>query len=148
MFSVTKVIRFCYGHRLMNYSGKCRFLHGHNGKAEIELESASLDASGMVRDFEDIKGTIQNWIDANLDHATLLRQDDPLVSLLQGLGQRLFVMQENSTAESIARIIFEYAVSQKLPVSAVRLWETDLSVASYRANSGTPYGTLPGSSGS
>ena len=37
MYRVTKEIRFCYGHRLLNYSGECRHLHGHNGLAEITL---------------------------------------------------------------------------------------------------------------
>ena len=33
MFRVTQEIDFCYGHRLLNYGGKCRYLHGHNGRA-------------------------------------------------------------------------------------------------------------------
>ena len=32
MFRATKEIHFCFGHRLMNYVGKCRHLHGHNGR--------------------------------------------------------------------------------------------------------------------
>ena len=43
MFQVTRTIHFCYGHRLLNYQGKCRYLHGHNGKVEIELSSKALD---------------------------------------------------------------------------------------------------------
>ena len=38
MFRITKHIEFCYGHRLLNYAGKCRYLHGHNGKAVITIE--------------------------------------------------------------------------------------------------------------
>jgi 6-pyruvoyltetrahydropterin/6-carboxytetrahydropterin synthase len=132
MYTVTRVIRFCYGHRLMEYAGKCRYFHGHNGKAEIELAGEKLDNCGMLRDFEDIKRTIQVWIDAKLDHAMLLRKDDPLLPALRKNGERLFVMDENPTAEAIARVIFDYAASQRLPVSEVRLWETDLSVAGYR----------------
>jgi 6-pyruvoyl-tetrahydropterin synthase len=41
---VTKVIDFCYGHRLLDYQGQCRFLHGHNGRLEIDVESDGLDA--------------------------------------------------------------------------------------------------------
>ena len=29
MFQVTRELRFCYGHRLLNYEGKCRHQHGH-----------------------------------------------------------------------------------------------------------------------
>ena len=137
MYTVTKVIRFCYGHRLMAYEGKCRYLHGHNGKAEIELAGDKLDKCGMLRDFEEIKRTIQVWIDAELDHSMLLRKDEPLFPVLRKNGERLVEMDQNPTAEAIARLIFEYAASQSLPVAEVRLWETDLSVASYRRERAT-----------
>ena len=132
MYSVTKIIHFCYGHRLLNYAGKCRHLHGHNGKVEIELSSAKLDARGMVRDFEEIKRTIQRWIDETLDHTMLLRRDDPVVKLLRAKGERLMLMRTNPTAESIAKLIFDYAKRCRFPVTAVRLWETHHSFATYR----------------
>lgn len=37
MYFLTQELEFCYGHRLIHYSGKCRFLHGHNGRVEIVL---------------------------------------------------------------------------------------------------------------
>ena len=40
VYRVTKEIHFCYGHRLLDYAGKCRHLHGHNGKAVVTLEAA------------------------------------------------------------------------------------------------------------
>ena len=43
---------------------KCRFLHGHNGRVEIELEGESLDARGMLIDFGDIKSGMKQWIEA------------------------------------------------------------------------------------
>ena len=54
MFRVSKEIDFCYGHRLLRYEGKCRHLHGHNGRAVIVLEGESLDERGMLVDFADI----------------------------------------------------------------------------------------------
>ena len=59
MYKVVKEIHFCYGHRLMNYDGKCAHPHGHNGKIEIELKSERLDERGMVFDFGDMKEIIQ-----------------------------------------------------------------------------------------
>jgi 6-pyruvoyltetrahydropterin/6-carboxytetrahydropterin synthase len=41
-------------------------------------------------------------------------------------------MDVNPTAENIAKLIFEHARSQKLPVTEVRLWETPTSFAAYR----------------
>ena len=115
----------------MNYQGKCRHLHGHNGTVEIALSQETLDRRGMVVDFDDIKRTIQTWIDEELDHKMLLRKDDPALATLQQLGEPLYVMDDNPTAENIAKLIFEYARSQKLPVTAVLLWETSHSFASY-----------------
>ena len=132
MYSVTKVIHFCYGHRLLNYQGKCRHLHGQNGKVEIELSAKLLDRQGMVRDFEEIKGTIQRWIDTTLDHTMLLRKDDPVVKPLRVKGERLFLMETNPTAEAIAKLIFDYAHRCRFPVTTVRVWETSHSVATYR----------------
>jgi len=132
MFRVTREISFCYGHRLLNYDGKCRHLHGHNGRAIISLEAPRLDAKGMLVDFGEIKRHVQRWIDENLDHNLLLCREDPLLPLLVERGERVFVMDDNPTAENIARLIFAKAAEQGLPVVEVTLWETDNCNASYR----------------
>ena len=58
MYGVTREIPFCYGHRLLDYAGKCKYLHGHNGTAVISLEGESLDHLGMVVDFSKLKQTL------------------------------------------------------------------------------------------
>jgi 6-pyruvoyltetrahydropterin/6-carboxytetrahydropterin synthase len=125
MFRVTREVLFCYGHRLLNYQGKCRHLHGHNGRAVITLEGPELDSRGMLVDFVEIKETIQRWIDENLDHNMLLCHDDPLLPVLKERDERVFVMDENPTAENIARLIFNEARELGLPVVEVVLWETE-----------------------
>lgn len=132
MYAVTKEIYFCYGHRLMNYEGACRYLHGHNGKVEVELQREKLDERGMVVDFGEIRKAIKDWIDQTLDHTMLLRKDDPLISVLKEKKERFYVMNENPTAESIAKLIYDYARSKNLPVTRVTLWETESSFATYR----------------
>jgi 6-pyruvoyltetrahydropterin/6-carboxytetrahydropterin synthase len=131
MYRVTESIEFCYGHRLLRYKGKCAHLHGHNGRVEIELASPSLNDQSMVADFSDISRIVKEWIDLNLDHRMLLHKDDPLVPLLLKHDEPIFVMENDPTAEAIARVVFDHAVSRGLPVSAVRLWETGSSIASY-----------------
>lgn len=131
MFRVTREIDFCYGHRLLNYEGKCKHLHGHNGRAVITIESAELDQRGMVLDFSDIKRVVSNWIDTNLDHRMILRRDDPARAALEQLGEPLFLVDENPTAENIARLIFDYTKSQGFPIVEVRLWETPHCFATY-----------------
>lgn len=131
MFIVTKKINFSYGHRLLNYDGKCKYLHGHNGKLEIDIASKTLDDRGMVMDFSDVKKIVKAWIDNTIDHKMLLRYDDPLLEYLKEKGEPIFVMQANPTAENIAKLIYDFMVSQGLPVQEVRLWETETSFATY-----------------
>jgi 6-pyruvoyltetrahydropterin/6-carboxytetrahydropterin synthase len=135
MFRVTQEIEFCYGHRLLNYSGKCRYLHGHNGKAVITLEGNALDDRGMLVDFTDIKRSVAGWIDSHLDHRMILNVADPVVPFLQSQNEPLHLIAENPTAENIARLIYEYARSQDFPVVEVSLWETFKSRATYAGES-------------
>ena len=132
MYSVTKRIEFCYGHRLLDYDGVCRHPHGHNAVVEIEVQADRLDERNMVRDFSDIKRSVKGWIDAELDHKMVLRHDDPLVPALRALGEPVFVVDSNPTAEHLARLIFDHAASLGLPVTRVTLWETPTSCAEYR----------------
>jgi len=135
MYSVTEIVEFCYGHRLLRYKGKCAHLHGHNGRVEIEVAAASLDEQSMVADFSEVGRIVKDWIDQTLDHRMLLHKDDPLVPVLRKHDEPLFLMDADPTAEAIARTIYEHARSQGLRVTRVRLWETPGSVASYSPSS-------------
>ena len=117
---------------MLNYAGKCRFLHGHNGTAVIAIESPTLDERGMVLDFSDIKKVVSNWIDENLDHRMILHKDDPARGALEKLGEPLFLLDMNPTAENIAKLIFDYTRSQGFPIVECNLWETPRCFATYR----------------
>ena len=109
MFRVTQHIDFCYGHRLLNYSGKCRHLHGHNGRAVIVMEGEQLGPCDMLIDFAEIKNSLRTWIDSELDHRMILCQDDPALPLLKEMNEPVHVIVGNPTAENIARLIHNYA---------------------------------------
>ena len=132
MFRITQHIEFCYGHRLLNYSGKCRHLHGHNGRAVIVLEGEQLDARGMLVDFAEIKNSLRAWIDVELDHRMILCENDPALPLLKQLNEPVHVIPENPTAENIARLIYNYARRQGFPIVEVSLWESANSCATFR----------------
>jgi 6-pyruvoyltetrahydropterin/6-carboxytetrahydropterin synthase len=131
MYSVTKKIEFCYGHRLLDYDGICKHPHGHNAVAEIEVRTDSLDPRNMVCDFSDIKRVVKGWIDKSLDHQMILRGDDPLVKPLKDLGEPVYIVDSNPTVEHIAKIIFDYTRSQGFHVVRVTVWETPSSFASF-----------------
>lgn len=132
MFRVTREFEFCFGHRLKDYDGKCRQVHGHNGKACVTLAGESLDRLGMVVDFVEMKRAVGSWIDATFDHTLILHKDDPLVPLLLSAGEKVLALDVNPTTENLAKVIFEYVASKGLPVVEVTLWETPYSYATYR----------------
>lgn len=131
MFRVSQEIDFCYGHRLLNYDGKCRHLHGHNGRLVIVLEAEELDERGMLVDFGDIKRSVRTWVDNELDHRMILNRNDPIIPYLKSINEPMYLIDWNPTAENIARLVFEYAAAQGLPVREVLLWETPKSYATY-----------------
>ena len=131
MYSVTKRIDFCYGHRLLDYDGICKHPHGHNAVAEIEIRTDALDRRNMVADFGDIKRVVKTWVDRELDHKMILRHDDPLVAPLRQLGEPIYVLDSNPTVERIARLIYDVSREQGLSVVRVTVWETPTSWATY-----------------
>ena len=131
MYRVSREIDFCYGHRLLNYEGKCRYLHGHNGTAVITIEAPSLDHRGMVLDFSDIKRVVAGWIDDNLDHRMLLHKDDPAVPMLKQMNEPMFLLDMNPTAENIAKLIFDFTKEHGFPIVECNLWETPHCFATY-----------------
>ncbi len=133
MYSVTKRIDFCYGHRLLDYDGVCAHPHGHNAIAEIEVQRSGLDGRNMVVDFTDIKNVVKEWIDRALDHKMILRHDDPLVAPLEALGEPIFKLESNPTVERLAKLIYDMAHDHGLDVVTVRIWETPTSFAAYSA---------------
>jgi 6-pyruvoyltetrahydropterin/6-carboxytetrahydropterin synthase len=133
MYLVTKRIEFCYGHRLLDYDGVCKHPHGHNAVAEIDVRTDELDRRNMVADFSDIKRLVKGWIDRELDHKMILREDDPLVGPLRELGEPMYLLESNPTVERIARLIFEKSHELGLEVVSVRVWETPSSFAAYSA---------------
>ena len=132
MFQVTQEIEFCYGHRLLNYDGKCRHLHGHNGKAVIVMEREKLDDRGMVVDFTDIKKSLRTWIDDELDHRMILNEQDPALEYLRSINEPFFTIADNPTAENIAKLIYKQAVKEGFPIVEVGLWETPKAFATYK----------------
>jgi 6-pyruvoyltetrahydropterin/6-carboxytetrahydropterin synthase len=132
MFEVSEQVRFCYGHRLMDYAGRCARVHGHNARVEIVAAAPQLDGQGFVVDFSELESAARAYVDAELDHRLLLREDDPLIPLLAGANEPFVALPVNPTAENLAKLIYDYLRDKGLPVRAVRFWETETSLAEYR----------------
>lgn len=88
--SVVVKHNFETAHRLPFLDGKCVNLHGHSWWAEVTL-FGDVDRDGILVDFATIKRGLRDWIDAALDHGTMLGYDDPLIVPLTRAGCKVFV---------------------------------------------------------
>ena len=101
-----------------------------------EAQCAAPDADGVAGaqrrwagDARAVRRVQPNDIGPSID------RDDPLVAPLRQLGEPMYLLDSNPTVERIARLIFEYATDQGLPVVRVRVWETPTSFAEYGGGS-------------
>ncbi|MDD2801410.1 MAG: 6-carboxytetrahydropterin synthase [Methylobacter sp.] len=134
MFTITKEVYFCYGHRLMNHAGKCRNLHGHSVKASITIRHEQLNEQGMVCDFADIRDCVEAYIDQYLDHNFLLHKDDPIIPMLIENKERFLALDEHPTAEVLSKMLYQHLKKSGFNVAQVTLWETASAYASYSEN--------------
>ena len=121
LYKVKVQSHFSSAHNLRKYKGKCEDLHGHNWRVEIIAESQELDEIGMVVDFKDLKGAL-NEVMSELDHKYLNDID--------------YFKESNPTSENIAKYIYGKISKDNpgLPVKKVTVWETETSCATYSKN--------------
>ena len=91
--------------------GELPLHHGARGRERGDVGGPSDDHHQLVG----------QWIDSYLDHKMILHQDDPIIPELMRLGEPFVVVAENPTAENIAKLIYDRAVSHGLPVVEVTL---------------------------
>lgn len=117
MFTISKDYHFCASHHLPHLpeGDPCARLHGHNYLVTIELQSKTLNADGFVRDYRELNA-LKEYIDQTLDHR----------HLNDVLGDR------GTTAEYIAKHLYDWSKARWPEVSAVRVHETPKSMAEYR----------------
>lgn len=113
MYQIEKEHKFEAAHRLVfGYDGNCAHVHGHSWVVKFVCAGQDLDPQGMLRDFGSFKG-IRQWIDLNLDHATMVSESDgALLKFLKDNEQRHFTFAENPTSETIARFLFNLGKEQ------------------------------------
>ncbi|WP_330460390.1 6-carboxytetrahydropterin synthase [Streptomyces sp. NBC_00820] len=118
MLSITKEFHFSASHQLAHLPSDhpCTRLHGHNYVLVVELSCAeeNVNRAGFVRDYRDLD-TLKKWIDDVLDHRHL---ND--------------VMDDNPSAENLARWVHGKWSGEYPELTAVRVSETPKTWATYR----------------
>jgi 6-pyruvoyltetrahydropterin/6-carboxytetrahydropterin synthase len=77
-------------HRLPHLRGKCTSLHGHSWRVVITVTAPCLSRDVTVVEFGALKAAVRQWIDAHLDHGTMLGASDPLLTPLTSVGCKVF----------------------------------------------------------
>lgn len=128
---------FDSAHFLANYNGKCKNIHGHRWKLEVEIQSETLvgggQLDGMVTDFCDLKTAVKAMVDY-YDHALIIEKDTMRQETLNCLIQDGFqVMQVDfrPTAENFSAFFFRCMKEKGYKVKRVTVYETPTNSAAY-----------------
>ena len=139
--TATRRVQFAIGHRVMRHESKCRHLHGHNFVFFLTAEADELDELGRVMDFGVLKTGLGGWIEDHWDHGFVLSHEDKsaragidVFSQMEGIQQKLFLLQDNPTAENLAKYLIDFVGPQILHGTGVRLtkvvvYETENGIA-------------------
>jgi 6-pyruvoyltetrahydropterin/6-carboxytetrahydropterin synthase len=123
MYIIRKFFSFEAAHKLsgLRKGHKCGTLHGHTYGVTVELQSATLDRRGFVRDYGDLKA-LKTHIDIYLDHSYLNEVAE----------KKGFELLRQPTAENIAHYLYDWCARRWPEVSAVVVSETQATTAEYR----------------
>jgi 6-pyruvoyltetrahydropterin/6-carboxytetrahydropterin synthase len=108
MYTVTKKLTFESAHKLnLPYESACNNLHGHSYIAELTIGAEKLNDVGFVIDFTEMK-VIQEFLDANWDHATVLASDDPNKDEIIKVANKHYEIEgSNASAEIMCKYIVD-----------------------------------------
>lgn len=138
MFKIAKEFSFDMAHMLDGHDGKCRNLHGHTYKLQVEVAGELTESGakrGMVMDYADLKAVVKRQILDFMDHAFIYdltsENECKVAKLLTDLNSKVYGIPVRTTAEEMAKYIFNKLEKAGLAVSLVRLWETPTSYCEY-----------------
>lgn len=137
MFYLKTSASFDSAHFLYGYDGKCKNIHGHTWKVEVEIREKELiqegEKRGMILDFSDLKREVKEMCD-EMDHALIFEKGtlrSSTVSALEEEGFRLLEVPFRPTAENFAKFFFDKLKKSGLPVHRIGVYETPDNCAFY-----------------
>ena len=137
MYRICKTIELESGHLLSKHPGSCQFPHGHTRSVELVFAAETLDENDMVMDFKDVKNICEETVLSKFDHAFIYDEtsagESEIAAVVVKNGMRAAALPFRSTAENLAKWIFE-ALKVRIPcIHSVRVYETADSCAEYSA---------------
>ena len=137
MTTVTKTVKFDAAHVLTNHQGLCKNLHGHTYRVDVSVAQAEGDMRDMVIDFKDLKRIAEEVVCSRFDHAFIYSTESEgereIAAVVERYGMRTVAIPFRSTAENLARWIFDELKGRIRGLVSVRVYETADSCAEYSA---------------
>lgn len=126
---VSKEMTFDAAHKLNDYEGACKRLHGHTYKLIIGI-SGKTDRKGMVIDFSELKRIWEENIKPYLDHQYLNEKLPEMNTTAENMSHWLFSRFDRELSNYIS--ITPHAHTQDIQVEFIKLYETPTSYAEIR----------------
>lgn len=137
MFSIKTEARFDSAHFLADYEGKCRNIHGHQWRVEVEVFRKDVDTSGQTRgmlfDFGKLKADLRSET-KKLDHSLIIEEGSLKETTLAALLDEGFTVHQfpfRPTAEMFAKYFCEKMSTYGYQVKRCSVYETPFNCASY-----------------
>ncbi len=137
MYTLKVEHSFDSAHFLYGYEGKCRNIHGHRWKVEVEIKAENLiqngQLRGMVVDFGDIKKDVKKLLDY-YDHALIIEKNTLKPKTLECLLDEEFKVIEidfRPTAENFSYFFYKEIEQKGYNVGKITVYETPNNSATY-----------------
>lgn len=135
MISITKKIEFETAHRLSDYNGPCREIHGHTYKLEMTISGPVQEETDMVLDFKILKKILKSAVLNHLDHALILKDNPENHRILENYSGKITWMSTEPSVERMLLFLAD-AISRLLPqptcLESLQLYETSNSYATWK----------------
>lgn len=112
---ITKEFVFACAHKLDNYEGPCKMLHGHTYKLQVTLQGEPKN-NGMLMDFVELKNIVTVHVISKLDHRYL----NEIAGLAQPTAENLVIWIWNILRPVFGNMLYK-----------LKLWETPTSFVTY-----------------
>lgn len=99
MITLTKKFEFEAAHRISNYDGPCREIHGHTYKLEVTISGPIDPGTDMILDFKILKNLVKISVIEQFDHALLLKYNEENRKLFEHYSGKIAWMKTEPTAE-------------------------------------------------
>lgn len=135
MITLTKKFEFEAAHRISNYEGLCREIHGHTYKLEVTISGPIDPETDMILDFKTFKCLVKTSVIEQFDHALLLKDNKENRKLFEHYSGKITWMKTEPTAERMLQGMadtLQRLIPPPAQLDSLLLYETSNSFASWK----------------